>query len=161
MKKRTTLLKQYFLELVDASARKDFVAMNEIYCEIENIISNKASNNIFFSQLDNDEVVLPNCVRSYIEDSISLEALLYKDSKCLELHLDSLSLKKWQEDFLNKNFSAKCKKILRVGKNIIVLDDETKDFLNITNGDIIKFDLSNGIIISKFNIQNLWLSLDL
>lgn len=46
-------------------------------------------------------------------------------------------------------------------KNIIVLDDETKDFLNITNGDIIKFDLSNGIIISKFNIQNLRLSLNL
>ena len=42
-----------------------------------------------------------------------------------------------------------------------MLDDETKDFLNSTIGDIIKFDLSNGIIISKFNIQNLWLSLDL
>ena len=152
MKKRTTLLKQYFLELIDASARKDFVAMNEIYCEIENIMSNKASNNIFFSQLDNDKIVLPYCVRHYIEDSVSLEALLYKDSKCLELHLDSLSLEKWQEDFLNKNFSAKCKKILRA---------EKKDFLNITNGDIIKFDLSNGIIISKFNIQNLWLSLNL
>lgn len=161
MKKRTTLLKQHFLELIDASAKKDFVAMNEIYCEIENLMSNKPSNSIFFSQLDNDKIVLPNCVVSYIEDYRSLEALLYKDSKCLELHLNSLSLEKWQEDFLTENFSAKCKKILRVEKNIIALDDETKEFLNITNGDIIKFDLSNGIIISKFNIQNLWLSLNL
>lgn len=64
-------------------------------------------------------------------------------SECLELHLNSLSLEKWQENFLNKNFSAKFKKILRIERNIIVLDDETRDFLNITDGDIIKFDLSN------------------
>ncbi|MBC8597444.1 hypothetical protein [Qingrenia yutianensis] len=161
MKRKITILRQYFLELIEATERRDFVAMNEIYCEIESIMHNKTLNNIFFSQLDNDKIVLPNCVGNHTEDSISLEALLYKDSECLELHLNSLSLEKWQENFLNKNFSAKFKKILRIERNIIVLDDETRDFLNITDGDIIKFDLSNGIIISKFNIQKLWLSLNL
>ena len=161
MKKRTTILKQFFLELIYASERKDFVAMNEIYSEIENIKSNKSSNNIFFSQLDNDTIVLPTCVVSHIADERRLEALLYKDSKCLELYLNPLSLDKWQENYLTKNFSAKCKNILQVERNIIALDNETKEFLNITNGDIIKFDLSNGIIISKFNLQNLWFSLNL
>ena len=47
MKRKITILRQYFLELIEATERRDFVAMNEIYCEIESIMHNKTLNNIF------------------------------------------------------------------------------------------------------------------
>jgi len=159
--KKVSLIKQYFLDLINASTSKNFVEMNEIYCEIERILNGKISNKIFFSQLYNNKIILPNGVADCVGNSNFMESLLYRDCKCMELYLTPLSLKTWQESFLNKNFSAKSKKIIQIEKNTILVDNEIKEILDIDNEDILKFDLTNGITVSKLKIQNLWLSLNL
>lgn len=159
--KNDIVLEQFFSELQDASIKKDFDTMEEIYYEIEKHINSVSVHKIFFSELKNDEIILPPSVANRIGKIKNLEALLYKKSDCLELHLTPLTLTQWQNDFLYENFSAKQKNITIFKGQIIKSDSEIKESLNIVDGDIIKFDLSNGIIISKFDIQSLWLSLNL
>ena len=155
MNKKNDYLIKLQSEMIFAARKRNFKDMSEIYNEIEYIKYNKhTTTRIFFSELDeNFSVRLPYRFKE-LRNKDKVDALIYPHSNLLEIYYTPLDLINWQKDFIKNDVGACYEKINVISDDVIFIGEEILHTLEWYVNDIMMIEVSNSIIISKFEPGN-------
>lgn len=152
---KNIILDELKLEMSNAIIQKDFKLMSEIYDEIKWLnYQYKKRNRVFFSEIDRNHFIqLPYKLMWKKETS----ALVYINSKCLEIYCKKIHLKNWQKKFIANDINAYYTDILLKNYNKIYLKENILSDLKWDTGNIVKIEALDSIIITKFEVNEYFL----